>query len=269
MYLKFLFLQIYRRAVFYVKSTNQHGIHSPFLFSLYCNVLIEKYPFYIFEKIESRRKSLLVNKTEIKVENFGADSYLGTSEVKKIKDIARFSLADVATSQMFFRLVHTLKCNQILELGTSFGISTAYLASANPKSKVYTFEGSVEILQQADKNWKDLGLKNIVSIQGNLKKTLSEFLTKEQPKLDLVYVDANHTYEGARTIIAQIKPYLHNETVVILDDINWSTDMRKIWEELKSDSFFSLTFENHRLGFLFLRREQPKEHFYLRFCDVF
>ena len=123
--------------------------------------------FYIFEKIEELRKSLLRNKTEIKVENFGADSYLGTSDIKKIQDIARFSLADVATSQLFFRLVHTFKCNQILELGTSFGISTAYLAAANQKAKVYTFEGSVEILQQAEKNWKNLGLKNIVSIQGN------------------------------------------------------------------------------------------------------
>jgi len=236
---------------------------------LYCNVLTEKHPFYIFEKIELARKKILQDNTLIKVEHFGADSYSGKSESKKVKDIARFSLADSATSQLFFRLVSAFNSQEILELGTSFGISTAYLAAANPKAKVYTCEGSVEILQHAEKNWKKLDLNNIISIKGDLKQSLPHFLKTKLPKLDLVYIDANHTYEGTYFIINHIKPYLHNESVVILDDINWSNDMRKVWEELKNDDFFSLTFENHRLGFLFLRREQPKEHFYLRFCDVF
>lgn len=55
----------------------------------------------------------------------------------------------------------------ILELGTSLGISTSYLASVNSESNIFTIEGSEEIAKIAKNNFKELELTNVRSISGN------------------------------------------------------------------------------------------------------
>ncbi|MEJ7676871.1 MAG: hypothetical protein WKG06_03140 [Segetibacter sp.] len=44
-----------------------------------------------------------------------------------------------------FRIVNYYQANNIIELGTSLGITTSYLASANLKGNVYTFEGAKQV----------------------------------------------------------------------------------------------------------------------------
>ena len=69
--------------------------------------------------------------------------------------------------------------NTILELGTSLGLTTAYLAKARKKAKVYTFEGSPEIGKAAKNTFKSLRrLKTSELVQGNFNETLPETLPK-------------------------------------------------------------------------------------------
>jgi predicted O-methyltransferase YrrM len=52
--------------------------------------------------------------------------------------------------QLLFRMVKEYKPKTVLELGTSLGITTSYLAIANPDANVTTIEGSKEVAAIAE-----------------------------------------------------------------------------------------------------------------------
>ncbi|MCW3105652.1 MAG: class SAM-dependent methyltransferase, partial [Segetibacter sp.] len=117
-----------------------HGVHSPFVFDFITNVLNDHRTFYAYDELEKLRRSLLSNKTVLTIEDFGAGSAVHKSNERKVSDIARSSLKPKKFGQLMFRMVDYYKANTIVELGTSLGITTAYLASGNLKGQVYTFE---------------------------------------------------------------------------------------------------------------------------------
>ena len=59
--------------------------------------------------------------------------------------MAGSSLKPKKYAQLLFRMVKYYKPQTILELGTSFGITSAYLASGNDNSVLHTCEGSPAI----------------------------------------------------------------------------------------------------------------------------
>ena len=122
-----------------------HGIHSPFVFDFIIYVLNDKKKYPCYPKIESLRKQLLANKTIIEVEDFGAGSAVIPFKKRRIKDIAASSLKKKKYAQLLFRIAKYYQSRHIVELGTSFGISTCYLASAQKESSVTTLEGSHNI----------------------------------------------------------------------------------------------------------------------------
>ena len=71
-----------------IKATNAHGIHPPFLFELYNNVIADQTPFYAFSNIESIRAKLLLSKLEIEINDFGAGSSVNKSNKRTVADIA-------------------------------------------------------------------------------------------------------------------------------------------------------------------------------------
>jgi predicted O-methyltransferase YrrM len=81
--------------------------------------------------------------------------------------------------------------NTILELGTSLGITTGYLALGNQQANVITMEGSVAIAEKALENFRDMNLKNVKLVQGNFDDTLSKVLTALE-RIDMAFVDGNH-----------------------------------------------------------------------------
>src|SRR5690606_3321143 len=88
-----------------LKARNQHGIHSPFVYELYNNVIKDQTPFYIFQDIESIRAKLLLSNLEIEVSDYGAGSQLHFSNKRKISAIAKNSLKAPKYAQLLFRLV--------------------------------------------------------------------------------------------------------------------------------------------------------------------
>ena len=89
-----------------------------------------------------------------------------------VKDIAASSLKIKKFAQLFYRLVKYYKPETIIELGTSFGITTSYMAFGNPLSTVYTLEGAESIALHAQSNFDKLSLQNIHLIRGNFNESL-------------------------------------------------------------------------------------------------
>ena len=254
------FIYKYFKHAFSAKHTRGFRIHSPFIYNFTCSVIYEKKPFYIFSEIEAARQLLLKNNNKISVTDFGT----GANKEKTIKNIATRSLKAAKYGQLFFRIANYLGNKEILELGTSLGITTSYLAAVSTDIHCTTMEGCPQTAAIASDNFKQLQLDNINLIVGNIDEKLTVELEKTE-KLDFVFIDANHRYEPLMRYFEQILPKLHDKSVLIIDDLYWSADMEKAWNTLKEHPKASATIDLFQVGIIFFNPELNKIHYKMRF----
>ncbi len=255
---------LFRYIQFLLHSKNEHGIHSPFVFELYTRIIQAIDPFYIFPEIEACRSRMLNSAEEIIVKDMGAGSKATLSRKRKVKDIARYSLKNTKTAQLLFRLVNHFNPQTIVELGTSLGISTLYLASPNTKARILTFEGCPQTLAIAQKNFTHFGYTHITPVQGNIDQSLPLHIAKIA-QLDFVFFDANHRLMPTLNYFNICLSKSHPQSVFVFDDIYWSAEMAEAWKQIKAHPQVMLTIDLFYVGLVFFRTEQPKQHFTLRF----
>jgi len=252
---------------YWMKSSNSkgHGIHSPFVFDLVDKVFIDDRNFYVFPLIEAAREELLYNNSTINVTDFGAGSRVNQNLTRTISSIAKSSLKSPKFGQLLFRLVNYFGSSTILELGTSLGITTSYLAAANHNGLVITMEGAPEIAKQAQHHFQHIGLHNIEQVVGNFDTTLANVIQKNK-SLDFVFIDGNHRFEPTLRYFNMLKPNLHEYSVLVFDDIHWSKEMELAWAAIKNDESVTLTIDLFFIGLVFFRKEQKeKQHFIVQF----
>jgi predicted O-methyltransferase YrrM len=242
-----------------------HGIHSPFVFDFITRVLNDQKVYYCYEKIESLRSALRANETILTIEDFGAGSRTGSTKQRSIQSIAKTALKPKKFGQLLFRIANFYQPKNIVELGTSLGITSAYLASANKNATLFTMEGAKEVATVARDNFKTLDLQNIQLIQGNFDKTLQPVLANVQA-VDLAFIDGNHRFEPTIDYFKKLLPYCHENSILIFDDVHWSSEMEEAWESIKAHESVLLTIDLFFIGLVFFRKDfKVKQHFSIRF----
>lgn len=248
------------------------GIHSPYLFEWVRMVVQEKNSYYVWEAIEQIRHQLLQDNKVLDIVDYGSGARV-KGELRKCRmcDVARSSLEPAKYAQLLFRLInwlghekHTTSGNglYIMELGTSLGVTTAYLASANSNDRVVSFEGCPSVAAIARANWKKLGLNNVTSVEGNLDDTLFDFV-RACEKVDVVFVDANHTYDATCRYITLLLQKLHSKSVLILDDIHYNLEMQRAWQWLCSLPEVTTTMDFYQVGIVFFNPYFLRKHYKL------
>jgi predicted O-methyltransferase YrrM len=231
---------------------------------LIVNTIENKAPYYVYENIEKLRAGLLQSEKEINILDFGAGSTINKSNQRKVKDIAKNSAKIPKFGQLLFRLVNKFQPQVMIELGTSLGISTIYQAAANQNSKFITLEGCPETAQQAKENFEKLDVKNVEQVIGNFDTTLPKTL-QGLNKLDYVFFDGNHRKDATLQYFYRCLPLINNDTLFVFDDIHWSDEMEIAWMQIKQHPDVILTVDLFFVGLVFFRKEQPKQHFTIRF----
>ena len=249
---------------YFFKARNEHGIHSPFVYELYNNVIKDQTPFYVFNDIESIRAKLLLSNIQIEINDFGAGSNVNKSNRRNISDIAKNSLKAPKYAQLLFRLVHRFKPTNVLELGTSLGISTMYLAASSSKINVTTVEGCPNISKVAKINFDKLGLKNIKLVNQPFEIFLPNYL-KTVSSLDFVFFDGNHTKEATLNYFNLCLEKTNQQTIFVFDDIYWSKGMNEAWNEIKRHPKITTNIDLFAVGIVFFNPDLSKEHFVLRY----
>lgn len=255
-------------------NTSGEGIHSPYLFELVRFIIRDRNAYYCFADIERRREYLKACDDELDVVDFGSrGSKEGTHIRRKVSFIAKNHLERPEVGQLLFRLVnwigeHEKRPLQILELGTSLGITTAYLASPDSRNNVRTYEGSGEVLKVAQGVWRALRLENISWVEGNIDDTLLpsdlSLLYNAPARVDIAYVDANHTYEATKRYADFLLERLNQKGVLAIDDIHYSEEMERAWSELKADPRVTTTMDLYHLGLIFVDPHYLKRHYKIR-----
>lgn len=250
---------------FLLRSGNAHGLHSPFVFGLYTHLINHTGHFAAYDAVETRRGQLLIDPTAITVRDFGAGSRTGAGRTRRLQDIVRTAAKPPKLGQLLFRLVNHLQPQTVVELGTSLGITTAYLAKASSRAHVITFEGCPQTAEVARETFTRLNLPNVELVEGNLDDTLAPTLASLSMPVDFAFFDGNHRYEPTMRYFELLNQHRTEHTVFVLDDIHWSAEMEKAWAAVKQHPDVVLTIDLFYIGLVFFRSSQPKQHFILRF----
>jgi predicted O-methyltransferase YrrM len=246
-------------------NSKGHGMHSPFVFDFIQNVLNNRSHYIPPSDIEKLREQLLGEDEIVPITDLGAGSRSENANDKKVSQLAATALKPRKYAQLLFRLVQHYHPSRIVELGTSLGITTAYLSKGDPAAQLITIEGSPAIAQLARDNFRKLNCTNIELVQGDFDVLLPSLLNK-LPDIDLAYIDGNHRYHPTINYFNQMLQKAHNDTILVFDDIHWSKEMEHSWEEIKAHPSVQYTIDIFFLGFVFFRQEfKVKQHFKIRF----
>jgi predicted O-methyltransferase YrrM len=251
---------------YFFSATNAHGIHSPFIYELYTRVIRVRKKHYAFDELNIYRKELAKDTREITLIDLGAGSFNKSTSFQKVrvKDIYNRSCHSAKDTELLYRLVLHFQPQHVLELGTCLGMSTIYIAKANSNSHVYTLEGNPDYATQARNAFIQFKADNISLIEGNIHQTLPITLDRI-PSLDLAFLDAHHAYEPTLQFFRTCLTKVHENSVIVLDDIHWSPDMERAWEAIKAMEEVKQTIDLFQFGIVFFKPGQVKEHFILRY----
>jgi predicted O-methyltransferase YrrM len=253
------------RHQFSAYSTQGHGIHSPFVFDFVTAVCRDKKQYEDYRRIEQLRSNLSRNHSVLEVADLGAGSTYGQSSQRSVSSIVRRAAKPKKFGQLLYRIAAYYQPQTILELGTSLGLSTAYLALGNPKAKVYTIEGSTQIASVAKNNFRELGLSNIELREGAFSEQLPGLL-REAGLVDLAFIDGDHRYSSTLDYFEQLLVRKAAHTVMIFDDIHWSEGMQLAWNRICQDPRVMLSVDLFFLGMVFFNPSfRVKQHFRIRF----
>ncbi len=252
-----------RYLSYYGKAITAYQVHSPAVYDFIIEVMDQKREYYKFGEIEFLRELYLNSKDSIPFIELGAGSKKLSGNTRPIAQIAKTSLSPVKTCRILFNTVKFYNCKNVLELGSSLGISTAYLGAVDDDIKVISLEGNPSSADIAKHNAKQLELSNIEIITGSFADTLMPTLNKMK-QVDLAYLDGNHSYDATIEYFDKILPYLHENSVIVLDDIYWSDGMLDAWKQLMQHPTVTYSIDIYSSGFLFFNKSmKSKQHFSL------
>ena len=245
-------------------AKTRHGTHSPFVYKLTDEVIYDFRPKNDYKIIEAQRKKLLNDQSVITVTDLGAGSHLNKNRSKRISQIAKNALKNPRLAQLLYRITKNQEPKIIVELGTCLGITTAYFSKACPEADIITIEGCSETAKTAYNNFRQLALDNIELRVGNFDDILPTVLDDVR-QLDVVYIDGNHRKEATQNYFLQCLSKVHENSLLIFDDIYWSKGMKEAWEEIKAHPEVTVTIDLFWIGLVYFRKGQAKEHFKIKY----
>jgi predicted O-methyltransferase YrrM len=254
----------YLRYILLARHRIGHGIHSPFVYDLVSRVFRNKTDEKIVSEIERIRKKMLSDHRSVVVTDYGSGSVKGITNTKKVSAIAKKSSVSKKYGIFLSGMAAEFSGTEVIELGTSLGISTMYLASGCNEAAVRTMEGCQSLSQLARENFIEAGLTNITVTTGRFEEVLPGILSlKKSP--GLVFIDGDHRKKPLVSYFSRISEVSDSKTVIIIDDIYHSREMAEAWEEIKSFRKVTVTIDIFRMGIVFFRQGINRQDFIIRY----
>lgn len=235
------------------KAKTRHGVHSPFVYRLLDEVIYDFRAKTVYQEIEQLRNDLEQDKP-----------WISNAESAAVWHVTKKVLKPAKLAQLFYRLVADLNPGTIIELGTSLGSTTAYLAKAAPGARLVSILENSEALAIAKENLQKLNISNVELLFGNSDYLLPKLLERI-PELDLILIDGNHSRDAILNYFKSCLPKMSEHSMMVFEDIYRSREMKSAWEEIKSNPEVSVTIDLFWIGLVFIRRAQRKEDFKIRF----
>lgn len=258
--------QLCRSIKYYTLSRhkNGHGIHSPFVFELINLVLKRPLDKTDKRQIHLARKRLCSRHELIKVNDLGSGPVNSNNNMRKLSSIVKNTAVRPAYGKVLYNLAKMNNGHDILEMGTSSGISTLYISRGAPLSQVITIEGCSALSNIAAESFHKNSINNVEIINGNFDEKLEEIISSGfKPKV--VFIDGNHRKAPTLSYFNFLLEHLCPESIIIFDDIYYSADMENAWNEIKSNPRVSVSIDIFQMGLIFLRAGMIKQNYIIRY----
>ncbi|GHV70598.1 O-methyltransferase [Bacteroidia bacterium] len=205
-------------------------------------VIEEKTPYYVFDDIENLRKVLLISENETRKM---------TSKETQHKNYGA----------LLFRLVNFFKSQTVLQIGSSTGIMSLYLALPLRNSCMcYALEERKGLLKHSLDFIRENHVQNLHFMEGDYDESLSQLKAKVD-SFDLIFI--NQTGNPLKTIeaIELVKPFIHKNSILIIDGIARNKDMKDLWKKINNHPKTRLTIDLLALGIIFFDEKLHKRHY--------
>ena len=234
-----------------------HGVHSPFVYDFMKNAMGINIKEQHQKEILQCISNVNSNKKEIIVQDYGAKSKKLRGK-RSVREIFKTSSSYGRNALLLYRISNYFKPKRILELGTSIGIGSLHLHLGYPSAHITSVEGCQETFNLAKQNLESTNIELMNSTFYDYIKSLNE------ESFDLIFIDGHHDGEALKYYLKLLSDYIHNDTIIVLDDIRWSKSMFNAWNKIKLEKKYHLSMDFFRMGVLMKRPQQEKEHFILK-----
>ena len=240
-------------------AKGRHGTHSPFVYRLVDECFQIK-PTEAFEQIRQNLfREFQKNEKLIAVTDLGAGSKKMSSQ-RKVSSIFKNSSSKGKYADLLYQLSHFTSPQHILEMGTSLGVGTMHMHFGYPQAEIDTVEGCAKTMEVAKEYFRG-DAEKVHFIQSDFNSFFNDSPLK---KYDLVFVDGHHDGEALMRYLELLTDRIHEQTIIILDDIRWSNSMYDAWKKIMNNPKYHLSIDLFRMGIISLRPGQEKEHFTIK-----
>ena len=255
--------QASRYISYAAKAKTEHSVHSPFLYYFITEVIYGATDRTVTKPIETVRKKWLLSSQNVQVTDYGAGSQQLKSNERPIAKMAKYAVKSRKYSELLYRITQRLEPKNVLELGTSLGITASYMGMGSPEGTIHTVEGCPNIAELAKETLNTVETNNVKIHVGKFEDKVPQLLENYRP--ELVFFDGNHRYEPTLEYFNWALPFHTEDSIFIFDDIHWSTEMNRAWKSIKKHPEVSLTIDLFALGLVFFKKDIARQHLTIRY----
>ena len=255
----------YRIKTFFkylLQSNNQHAVHSPFVYSFVTKCLYAQIPSFVSKQLQSNRNPILNSKAFIQMTDIGEGSQRFETSRRKVSDIAKKAGMGWHQSKLMTKIVDYFNIKNTLELGTSVGLGSVAMATNQSQNQVDTVEACPNTAAFAKDYFKNKSLKNIHVFNTDFQSFLNQLSANKT--YDLIYLDGHHQKEATLQYFTQLKRFIHEDSLIILDDIYWSQGMQEAWHAICHDQDVKVSIDLYFWGIVFFKPALSKQNFKIR-----
>jgi predicted O-methyltransferase YrrM len=214
-----------------------HGIHSP--------------------KVYSIIRRVIQNKTDRSIVKLVED-------LVKVSDIKRNKPVRPKFGSLIYRLAGENNGCPIIEIGTSRGYGSMYLASGAPDSKIFSMEEKTEISLLTPGKNAQKQVENIEVLSGDYCNSIEKIIGNTGG-LGMVHIADSLDSDKIVTILKLISANITKNTIISVTDIHLSARNESSWNRLRDHPSVSLSIDLLGMGLLFFRPGMRKEDWVIRY----
>lgn len=222
--------------------SNGFGIHSPFAFYFVRRVLREKNPYYAYETLYKCRRSAM--------------KLVRGRQLKK-------QIISYQNAKMLFRIACYFRPKNILQIGTSYGISAISMLSIDCHSHLVIYPGAGACFDIFDM----LTSEQSHRIENTL--TIDDAIQRYNERLEnnnaFVLINSVDNISDAASALTAVVEALQSGGVVIMRNLNTNAIMKQLWHDCNMSLHHGMSFTNYRIGIFVGLKHLPRQNFAIWF----